>query len=148
MPGACKKLLTGMLVLVTLPVLAQSISNTQALVLPLSTEEGADGMARVVTSKSRPADCLGLVAINKIDGEKRTVSAQGFLIEPGVHRINGMATLDLTHCPLSDNNLVLSSAADLEVDFEPGDTYYIGYYFEPGKTDEWKLVVWHVEKSE
>jgi hypothetical protein len=88
-----------------------------------------------------------LVAINKIDGEKRVVSAQGFLIEPGVHRINGMATLDLTNCPLSDNNLTITSAADLEVDFEPGGTYYIGYSFEPGKTEEWKLVVWHVEKS-
>ena len=64
-----------MLVLVTLPVLAQLTSNTQTLVLPLSTERVADQMARVVTSKSRPEDCLGLVAINKIDGEKRVVSA-------------------------------------------------------------------------
>ena len=70
-----RKLLTAMLVLVTRPVLAQLTSNTQTLVLPLSTERVADQMARVVTTKSRPADCLGLVAINKIDGEKSIVSA-------------------------------------------------------------------------
>ena len=70
-----RKLLTAMLVLVTRPVLAQLTSNTQTLVLPLSTERVADQMARVVTSNCRPADCLGLVAINKIDGEKSIVSA-------------------------------------------------------------------------
>ena len=121
--------------------------NDQTLVLPLSSELTVDGMARVITSKGRPADCLAPIAVNKIDGEKRLVSAQGFLIEPGVHTINGRAMLDLTDCPLSDSKLRISNAADLEVEFEPGSTYYIGYFHEPADTQEWKLVVWHIEKN-
>ena len=142
-----RKLLTGALFLAALPVFAQMAGNDQTLVLPLSSELTVDGMARVITSKGRPADCLAPIAVNKIDGEKRLVSAQGFLIEPGVHTINGRAMLDLTDCPLSDSKLRISSAADLEVEFEPGSTYYIGYFHEPADTQEWKLVVWHIEKN-
>ena len=139
------KLLTGLLILVTLPVLAQVAGNTQALVVPLSSAPTANGMARVLTSQGRPAECLAPVSVNRIDGEARVVSAKGFLIEPGIHTINGKATLDITHCPLIDSNLVIGSAADLEVDFEPGGTYYVGYYHAPANPEEWKLVVWHIE---
>ncbi len=142
-----KRLVTGALVLATLPVLAQTAGNDQTLVLPLSSALTVNNMARVITSKGRPADCLAPLAVNKIDGEKRVVPAQGFLIEPGVHTVNGKAMLDLTNCPLTDSNLHISSAADLEVEFEPGGTYYIGYFHEAANTEEWKLVVWHIEKS-
>lgn len=141
------KLLSGLLVLASLPLLAQTDVNNQTLVLPLSSELTANKMARVITSEGRPAQCLAPLAVNRIDGEKRTVSAFGFLIAPGVHTINGQALLDLTNCPLNDSNLTISSAADLEVDFEPGTTYYIGYYHEPVNNEEWKLVVWHIEKA-
>jgi len=136
-----------LLVLAALPVLAQITAAAQTLVLPLSSDLTYREMATVLTSKGRPADCLAPVAVNKIDGEMRTVSARGFLIEPGVHTLNGKAALDLTYCPLSDSNLTISSAADLEVDFEPGSTYYIGYFHQPANTEEWKLVVWQIEKN-
>lgn len=139
------KLLTGLLVLVTLPVLAQSALNTQTIVVPLSSVATANDMARVLTSRGRPAECLAPVAVNRIDGEARIVSAKGFLIEPGIHTLNGKAILDITHCPLSDSNLKISSAADLEVDFKPGGTYHVGYYHAPANPEEWKLVVWHIE---
>ena len=147
MQRALIKLLAGMLVLTALPVLAQMQGLGQTLVLPLSTELTDHEMARVVTSRGRAADCLAPVAVTRIDGEIRTVSALGFLIEPGVHTINGKATLDMTNCPLSEANPVINSAADLEVNFEPGGTYYIGYFHAPARTEEWELVVWHVEKS-
>lgn len=142
-----KKLLAGALVLSALPVFAQMAGNDQTLVLPLSSELTVNDMARVVTSKGRPTDCIAPIAVKKIDGEKRIVSAQGFLIEAGVHTVNGMAILDLTNCPITDNKLHIGSVADLEVEFEPGATYYIGYLHEPDATGEWKLVVWHIEKS-
>lgn len=146
-----KKLLTGVLALVALPALAQ-LNDTDPslvlpLVLPLSTELTSNEMARVLTSKGRPAECLAPLVVNKIDGEKITVSAKGFLIAPGIHSINGMAMLDMSNCPFIDKNPVIPSAADLEVDFEPGGTYYIAYYHAPANTAEWKLVVWHKETA-
>jgi len=147
MSRSLNKLLTSLLVLVALPLSAQVSSIEQTSVLPLSAELTDGEMARVVTSKGRPAQCLAPVAVNRIDGEKRTVSALGFLIEPGLHSINGKASLDLTNCPLSDSNLYINSAADLEVEFEAGVTYYVGYYHQPANTEEWKLVVWQIEES-
>ena len=139
------KLFTGLLVLMTLPLLAQAAGNTQTLVVPLSSGSTANKMARVLTSQGRPADCLAPVSVNRIDGEARVVSAKGFLIEPGIHTINGKATLDITHCPLIDRNPSISRAADLEVNFEPGRTYHVGYYHAPANLDEWKLVVWQID---
>jgi len=147
MSRSLNKLLTSLLVLVVLPLSAQVSSIEQTSVLPLSAEMTDGEMARVVTSKGRPAQCLAPVAVNRIDGEKRTVSALGFLIEPGLHSINGKASLDLTNCPLSDSNLYINSAADLEVEFKAGITYYVGYYHQPANTEEWKLVVWQIEES-
>jgi len=140
-------LLTGLLILAVLPVLAQTAGNTQTFVLPLSSALTANKMARVITSLGRPEECLAPVSVNRIDGENRVVSAKGFLIEPGIHTINGKAILDITNCPLIDNNPNIVSAADLEVDFAPGGTYHVGYYHAPANTDEWKLVVWHIEEN-
>ena len=141
------KRLAGILILVALPVLAQTAGNNQTLVLPLSSATTAKGMARVLTSKGRPTECLAPVSVTRIDGETRVVSAKGFLIEPGIHTINGKATLNITNCPLIDSNPIIGRAADLEVDFEPGGTYHVGYYHAPANTKEWKLVVWHIEES-
>ena len=130
----------------SMPVSAQYADSELELV-PLPREPRLSGMAKVVTHMARPADCLASVAINKIDGEMKLVSAKEFLIEPGVHTINGKAILDLTHCPLNDSNLVISSAPDLEVNFELGNTYYVGYYHQSANTDEWQLVVWDIETN-
>jgi hypothetical protein len=147
MQRCLKILLTATLALAAGPLLAQRVGNGQVLVLPLTTGLTTGEMARVLTSGGQPAECLAPLAVTRIDGEMRTVSAQGFLIEPGVHTINGKATLDLTNCPLIDANLDINSTDDLEVDFEPGGTYYIAYYHAPVNPEEWKLVVWHIEKS-
>lgn len=129
------------------PLAAQTAGTGQAFVLPLSDEVDAAAMARVVTERGRPAECLAPLAVTRIDGEARAVSAKGFLIEPGVHTINGRATLDLSYCPLPDPRLTIGDTADLEVEFEAGSTYYIGYYYPPDKPGEWKLVVWNIETS-
>lgn len=147
-----------MLLLASLLALPQAGAGGQALILPLSaplTSTGPAGtrlnvneMARVLTSRGRPSQCLAPVVVNKVDGENRVVPAQGFLIEPGVHTINGKAIMDMTNCPLIDNNPTIGAADDLEVNFEPGVTYHIGYFHAPANTAEWKLVVWHLEKSQ
>lgn len=136
-----------------LPVLAQTADGSHALheqtvVLPLSAATTATGMARVITSGGRPEECLAPVSVTRIDGEDRVVSAQGFLIEPGVHTINGRAMLDMTNCTLTDRNPVIASATGLEIEFEPDSTYHIGYYHPPANTKDWKLVVWHVESPQ
>ena len=138
-----RKVLAGILALLTMPVLAQL--DVEVKVLPLSAESTSNEMARVLTSKGRPAECLAPLVVNKIDGETISVSEKGFLIAPGIHSINGRAILDMTNCPFIDKNPMIPTAADLEVNFEPGGTYYVGYYHAPANTAEWKLVVWHKE---
>jgi len=135
------------MLLTTHPLFAQTMDAVarQVVVLPLSAEVEAGTMARVVTAGSRPAECLAPLAVTRIDGEAQAVSAQGFLIEPGVHTINGRATLDLSYCPLNDPRLTIGDTAGLEVEFEAGSTYYIGYYYPPDSPAEWKLTVWNIE---
>jgi hypothetical protein len=130
------------------PVFSQMYDVEEELELvPLPTELRLSGMAKVVTHMARPADCLAAVAINRVDGERSVVSEQGFLIEPGVHTINGKALLDLSKCPITDKSFQMSSAVDLEVNFELGYTYYIGYYHKSDNTEEWRLVVWDIETN-
>ena len=69
-----------------------------------------------------------------------------FFIDPGVHTINGRAVLDTTHCPLLSHIHKPGAAPDLEVYFEAGKTYYIGYDHSPDDSADWKLVVWKVEE--
>ena len=102
-------------------------------------------MAQVVTNGGRPVDCLSPVAVNKIDGEMRIVPAQGFKIEPGVHTLNARAILDSTFCRIGRGGNRGWYAPDLEVNFEAGKTYYIGYDHKSKNRDEWKLVVWKVK---
>lgn len=102
-------------------------------------------MARIISGQSLPEDCLAAVAINRVDGQPRVVPAQGFLIEPGAHTLNGLATLDLTYCSIAGDDRQINTAADLEYDFEAGTTYYIGYYHKSHISDERRLVVWKVE---
>lgn len=104
-------------------------------------------MARIISDQSQPEDCLAAVAINRIDGEARVLPAQGFLIEPGIHSLNGLATLDITHCSIAGDDRQINTAADLEHDFEAGMTYWVGYYHRSHISDERRLVVWKVERS-
>ncbi len=103
-------------------------------------------MAKVVTGANTAEACLATVAINNIDGEKRVVPAQGFLIEPGVHTLNGRATLDMTQCPSIKADLQLRGSPGLEVNFEAGRTYYIAYDYESQDPNEWQLIIWKVDQ--
>ena len=109
------------------------------------TDDVMSDMVEVVTRGGRPADCLAPVAITKIDGESRLVPAQGFLIEAGVHTLNGRASLDLSSCPFAEDNLRISRSEDFEVLFEPGGTYHIAYDHSSESSEQWSLVVWKVE---
>ena len=139
MKQAVKKLLMPgfmlVLMLVALPLVAD----------PVGEDPAAVEMVNVVTQAGPPADCLAALAVNKIDGELRVVPAQGFLIEPGVHTINGRATLDTRKCPPTAPDQHIGRAADLEVNFEHGRTYYIAYDHKSQNAEEWRLIVWKVE---
>ena len=113
--------------------------------LPLSIVLANSDMAQVVTQGGRLVDCLSPIAVNKIDGEQRIVPAQGFEIEPGLHTLNGRAVLDTTFCKVGRGGNRGGYAPDLEVIFEAGKTYHIGYDHQSKNRDEWKLVVWKVE---
>ena len=133
-------------------ILALSIQAARAQVEDSSDNGVEDGpieieMATVISNQSRPEDCLAAVAINRVDGEPRVLPAQGFLIEPGLHAINGLAMLDITHCSIAGDERQINTTADLEYIFESGVTYYIGFYHRSQISDERRLVVWKTELS-
>ena len=140
MKQAVNKLLMLGLMLSVLPLAADLVTEDLA-----GEDPGGNEMVKVVTQAGQPADCLAAVAVNKIDGELRVVPAQGFLIEPGMHSINGRATLDTTKCQPITGYTQIGTAVDLEVNFELGRTYYIAYDHESPNIEEWRLVVWKVE---
>ncbi len=113
--------------------------------LPASAVLASSDMAQVVTNGGRPVDCLSPVAVNKIDGQMKIVPSQGFKIEPGIHTLNARAILDTTFCKVGRGGNRGWYAPDLEVNFEAGKTYYIGYDHKSKNRDEWKLVVWKVK---
>ena len=93
------------MLLLAAPAVFAQFDDTELELVPLPTQLQLSGMARVVTNIARPADCLAAIAVNTIDGEEKAVSAKSFLIEPGVHTINGKAILDTTNCPITDTML-------------------------------------------
>ena len=151
-----------MILILVAPLLSAQSTESGPTALPASSGMPGDGlmaesesadqlmndMVKIVTRGGRPADCLAPVAINRIDGESRLVPAQGFLIEAGVHTLNGLASLDISSCPIADDNLQIRGSEDFEVLFERGATYYIAYDHQSQNTAEWSLVVWMVEQDE
>jgi len=135
-----KKLILMMVILANLPVSADLADNNE-----LNNNMANDDMVQVVTHGGRPADCLSPIAVNKIDGQQKFVPARGFKIEAGVHTLNGHAILDTTFCKVGRGGNLGGYAPGLEVDFEVGKTYHIGYDHRSKNRDEWKLVVWKVE---
>jgi len=102
-------------------------------------------MAKIVTDGGRSVDCLSPILVNRIDGQQKFVPAQGFEIEAGVHALNGRAVLDTTFCKFGRGGNLGGPAPDLEVDFEAGKTYHIGYDHKSQNRDEWKLVIWKID---
>ncbi len=137
MGQAVNKLLMCTLTLAVAPVAAAQTDS----------EIAGSEMVKVVTQSAQASDCLAPVAVYKIDDEMVVVPAQGFLIEPGVHTINGRATLDITKCRPIDGANQPGRVPDLEVTFEFGNTYYIAYDRSSSNPGEWGLVVWKVEKD-
>lgn len=112
---------------------------------PIACLQAADDLAMVITMGAPPADCVADVEITRIDGEKAIVAARGFEIEPGEHSLNGRALLDTTWCKLAKDERIPGPVADLQLNFQAGRTYYIGFDHKPDNRQEWKLVVWKVE---
>ena len=125
-----------------LPLLALALA-----VQPLAADLVVCDMARVVTHTSPLEECLAPVAITRIDGEKQVLSSQGFLIEPGVHTLNGRATLDTTKCQIRKDDLQPGKSPGIEINFKAGRTYYIAYNHAAPHTGDWQLVVWKVDQS-
>jgi hypothetical protein len=102
---------------------------------------------RVVTNARLPDECLAPAEITRIDGIRQSVPTRGFMIEPGLHRLNGRAVLDTTRCWPMDKNQRIPPAADLEVNFEAGNVYYLAYDRNHPDVNRWQLVVWKVEQA-
>jgi hypothetical protein len=134
-------------ILVVLPVSADLTGNDPAGNGVTEVEIAESDMVKIVTHNGRPADCLAPVAVTRIDGQEQIVPAQGFTIEPGVHTLNGRARIDTTYCKTIRGGNIPGSVPDLEVDFEAGMTYYIGYNHDSLNRDDWRLVVWKIESN-
>ena len=137
MKRAVKNLFVCALMLAAPPLVAE----------PVNAEAADIEMVKVVTKTTQSAACLAPVAVYRIDGETRAVPANGFLIKPGVHTINGRARLDTTKCHPIDADHQILRVPDLEVNFEFGNTYYIAYDGRSPNPAEWGLVVWKVEQD-
>jgi len=113
--------------------------------LSASAVFGSSEKALILTHNAHPVDCLAPVTIKKIDGKQILVSPLGFELEPGVHSINGHAKLNTSFCPVNAAGNRGGYAPDLEMNFEAGKTYYVGYDHKSKNRREWKLIVWKVE---
>ncbi len=129
-------------------ILLGSMLSVLAFSLAASTaSEDPASNARIVTMNSKPAQCLSAVQIWRVDGERVYVHRNGFDIEAGRHSLNGRAFLDTSYCrPL--HGRVSQEVPDLEVEFEAGKTYYIGFDHSSRNVNDWRLVVWKVEPEE
>lgn len=100
--------------------------------------------AWVITQTEKPAQCLSSVAIQQIDGEERSLSPQGFEIEPGRHTMHGRAKINTAYCqPIRGHQD--QSIEPLEAVFEAGKVYYVGFDHSSPDRNEWALVIWKVE---
>jgi hypothetical protein len=137
------KTLVPLMLILAAPSLSAQSRNAQD-----PSELNQSEMVRIVTSGGRRTNCLAPLAVNRVDGEMVVVPAQGFLIEPGFHTINGQATLNFSKCPHDLSDLQMGSVADLEVDFVNGFTYYVGFDYKSDNTAQWQLVVWKMEPGD
>ena len=105
-----------------------------------------DSMARIVTSQGQAVACISPLAITRIDGLAVQVSHKEFQIEPGIHQLNGRATMNMRHCqPLEKDDRL--EIGDLEAEFEAGISYFVGFDHSDTDKSEWKLVIWMVEEG-
>jgi hypothetical protein len=127
----------------TLLVLLLSLTGFVAF----GVSAGEDGKVQVITHFSNAAKCISPVAIKKIDGREATVQRMGFWIEPGKHTVSGSALIDTSFCQTIGSNSQRYRPEPLEVDFELGKVYYIGYDHSSSNRKDWKFVVWKIEEA-
>ena len=86
------------LLLLMVPVVAQTQTQTQGLE---STPAPARNLslARIITTTEQAGECISPLAVTRIDSELATVSYTGFEIQPGIHSLNGRATMKMESCP-------------------------------------------------
>lgn len=117
------------------------------LVAPLFASAGQEGKVQIVTSFSKPSQCISPIHIRKIDGREVAVQRMGFWIEPGVHTMSGSALIDASSCPTVGRSSSPPRAEPLEASFDLGKVYYVGYDHSARDKKEWKIVVWKVEDA-
>lgn len=115
--------------------------------MPVAVSAAKDGKVQVITHFSNAAKCISPVAIKKIDGREATVQRMGFWIEPGTHTLSGSALIDTSFCQTIGSNSQRYRPEPLEVDFELGKVYYIGYDHSSQNRKDWEFVVWKIEDA-
>jgi hypothetical protein len=113
----------------------------------MAKDEEGPAMARIITQNEKPPQCLSRVHIQRIDGELVNVHPSGFDIEPGMHSMNGRATVNTSFCRRVSGR-TSEGIPDLEAEFEAGKTYYIGLDHRSRNSEDWRLVIWKVEPEE
>lgn len=115
--------------------------------MPVAVSAAEDSKVQVITHFSNAAKCISPVAIKKIDGREATVQRMGFWIEPGTHTLSGSALIDTSFCQTIGSNSQRYRPEPLEVDFELGKVYYIGYDHSSQNRKDWEFVVWKIEDA-
>ena len=116
------------------------------IMLPFMAQASDDAkMAKIVTSGEKPAECISAIHVNQIDGKEVFVQELGFDLEPGVHTLTGRAIINTSFCKAMGPATGQNQAAPLEMDFEAGKTYYVGYDHSSPLRKDWKLVVWKID---
>ena len=115
--------------------------------MPVAVSAAEDGIVQVITHFSNAAKCISPVAIKRIDGREATVQRMGFWIEPGTHTLSGSALIDTSFCQTIGSNSQRYRPEPLEVDFELGKVYYIGYDHSSQNRKDWEFVVWKIEDA-
>ena len=115
--------------------------------MPVAVSAAEDGKVQVITHFSNAAKCISPVAIKRIDGREATVQRMGFWIEPGTHTLSGSALIDTSFCQTIGSNSQRYRPEPLEVEFELGKAYYIGYDHSSQNRKDWEFVVWKIEDA-
>jgi len=115
------------------------------LLLPLAIQAEEVKQAKIITSVEQSANCIAAIEVNQIDGKEVKVQKLGFSINAGKHAISGRALINDSFCKVTGVDTGNNPIMPIEVDFEAGKTYYIGYDHKANLRKDWKLVVWKVE---
>ena len=120
------------------------IAIAALMIIPGMSFASKSDKAHIITQNQKPSQCIARVAVTDIDGQLRSVSKQGFSLEPGEHSLKARALIDRSGCPEVSSNKSYA-VPPLEADFEAGKTYWVGMDHSSRNKRDWKLVIWKVE---